>query len=1042
MLKHQELSEQRIRLASRRIFQCVYTQNTPLKASYLPSDEPMPWKTAVSKRFKAINPGEQWGDNFSCAWFRLSGRVTPDMRGKEVVALVDLGGEACLYDSRGTPVLGLTPKFDDRLGGLIGPKKEIKLLKSSRGREDIELLLDAGANHLLGSRTPARIRQAELAVFNPLAWKLYHEFRFLEQLMLELPQERHRQLLLRALNDCCNLIGTCSDNELAAARAILKPELQRPAKHSALNVSAIGHAHLDVAWLWPLRETVRKAARTFATALELMTEYPKYKFGASQPHLYQMVKDHYPGLYRKIIRAVKEGRWEVQGGMWVESDTNIPSGESLIRQLLHGKRFFQDEFGIEIKNLWLPDVFGYSAALPQILKKSGVDYFTTHKLNWNQFNKFPHHTMNWKGLDGTSIFAHFMAGNDYNAPCTPNSFMKYERENKDNDRSDYVLSMFGIGDGGGGPGRSHLEWLGLAADLEDLPRVTPEFASDFFTKAQESARDLLTWEGELYFEYHRGTYTTQALVKKQNRRMEQLLREVELAWSMLPLSRYPAKALDKAWKVVLLNQFHDIIPGSSINRVYREAHEQYSEVEKDLTELLITADQEWQRKINTSNLSCPYLLRNSLSWDRDELVLIPETSRSAANRGSWISADGEPALSQPVRSGTLVQVRTPALGHGLIGKGKPREQMKTGLQISKNILQNKLLRIELASNGNIKRIFDKTENREVLSSSAMANQFCLFEDRPLTYDAWDIDAYYMEMPPSHPRLINSEILEHGPLRASIQQTWRAHNYDIVQTIALTHDSRLISFDTRVDWRESNHMLRVQFPVNIHAASANYEIQFGHIARPTHMNTSWDMAKFEVVAHKWADISQPNYGVAIINDCKYGHQIQGNTISLNLLRSPKLPDAQADMHTHQFRYALLPHPGDLNQSDVIQRAYEFNVPIRAVRSESGRGRGATSNPGSFVTVNHSNVIIDTIKKAEGDRSLIVRMYEALGTDCSCEVSFPGVQGNVAKRIQIVSMMEDRIEDIETDAGRARLSFKPFEIKTLRLMTNPLGARQKE
>jgi alpha-mannosidase len=1037
MLKHRELSEERIRLASRRIYQCIYTQNTPLKASYLPSKEPLPWKSAVNKRFKAINPGDVWGDNFSCAWFRLNGKVTREMSDRQVVALVDLGGEACLYDKKGTPIMGLTPKFDDHLGGLIGPKKEIKLLTSSRGVEDIELLLDAGANQLLRSREPARIKQIDLAAFNPLAWKLYHEYRFLEQLMLELPQDRHRQLLMRALNDACNLLDACSDKDLATARAILKPELQRPAKHSALNVSAIGHAHLDVAWLWPLRETVRKTARTFSTALALMAEYPAYKFGASQPHLYQMVKDNYPGLYRKIIRAVKDGRWEVQGGMWVESDTNIPSGESLIRQLLHGKRFFQDEFGIEVKNLWLPDVFGYSAALPQILRKSGIDYFTTHKLNWNQFNKFPHHTMNWKGMDGTDIFAHFMAGNDYNAPCTPRAFMNYERENKDNDRSDHVLSMFGIGDGGGGPGRTHLEWLGLANDLEDLPKVTPEFASDFFPKAQENARDLLTWEGELYFEYHRGTYTTQALVKKQNRRMEQLLREVEMAWAMLPLTRYPTKTLEQAWKVVLLNQFHDIIPGSSINRVYREAHEQYNQVEQTLKVLLTTADDEWQCKLNTNDLFKPYLLRNSLSWDRDELVLIPEKSRSTTNKGSWITPAGDAALSQPVQSGTLVQIKAPALGHSVISKGKSQEQASTGLRIAKRILQNKLLKVEFAANGCIKRIFDRTVGREVLLPGAMANQFCLFEDQPLAFHAWDIDAFYMEMAPTHPKLTNTEIIEQGPLRASLRQTWQAQHYDIIQTISLTHDSMLISFDTHVDWRESNHMLRVQFPVDIQAATANYEIQFGHIARPTHMNTSWDMAKFEVVAHKWADISQPNYGVAIINDCKYGHQIQGNTISLNLLRSPKLPDAEADMHTHQFRYALLPHSGDLYHSDVIQKAHEFNTPIRVVKPESTGGRSADSAAGSFVTLNRSNVIIDTIKKAEDSRSLILRVYEAFGMDCSCEMQFQNPVKNSLQQIQLVSMMEDQGNDIEIIENRIKLSFKPFEIKTLRIAASPTG-----
>ncbi len=956
-----------------------------------------------------------------------------------MVALIDLDGEACLYDKRGVPVQGLTPNYTDQHGGLIGPKREIKLFASASGNEKVELLLDAGANHLWRSENPASIRQIDLAVFNPLAWKLYHEYRFLEQLMFELAPHRHRQLLMRALNEACNVLGECADSNLKKAREILAPELKRPSKHSALHVSAIGHAHIDVAWLWPLRETVRKTARTFSTALQLMTEYPQYKFGASQPQLYQMMKDNYPGLYRKIIRAVKDGRWEVQGGMWVESDTNIPSGESLVRQILLGKRFYRDEFGIDVKNLWLPDVFGYSAALPQILRKSGIDFFTTHKLNWNQFNEFPHHTLNWKGLDGTLIFAHFMAGNDYNAPCTPASFMDYERANKDNDRSNQALCLFGIGDGGGGPGRTHLEWLSLAADVEDLPKVTPEFAANFFTRAQNNSRDLLTWEGELYFEYHRGTYTSQALMKKHNRDMEHLLREVELAWSMLPLSRYPASELNEAWKTVLLNQFHDIIPGSSVNRVYREAHAQYAEVAESLNQLLHAADKAWLRNVDTGNLTNPWLLRNSLSWDRDELVLISGKSKSTSN---WISNSGESALAQSAPGGTLLQVKIPALGASLVGQRKTRRasrtQAVTGLRISKNILQNKLLRIEFASDGCIRRIYDKIEKREVLLPDALANQFCLFEDRPLAYDAWDVDAFYMEMQPSHPAFVNRQIIASGPLRAGFLQTWKAPQYELQQTISLTHDSRLITFDTKVDWRESHHMLRVVFPVNVHASQANYEIQFGHVSRPTHMNTSWDMAKFEVVAHTWADISQPNYGVAILNDCKYGHQIKGNTISLNLLRSPKVPDASADMHHHQFRYGLLPHPGDLYHSEVIQRAHEFNIPLRIVQPDApSNRRPSRRSPGksyaeSFMRIDCANrldqVLIDTVKKAEDDKSLIVRCYEALGRDCSCEISF---KDDIAQ-FYFVNMMEDQPHAIGTNDNRFQLSFRPFEIKTLKIV----------
>jgi alpha-mannosidase len=524
--------------------------------------------------------------------------------------------------------------------------------------------------------------------------------------------------------------------------------------------------------------------------------------------------------------------------------------------------------------------------------------------------------------------------------------------------------------------------------------------------------------------------------------MEILLREVELAWSMLPLSRYPARSLEQAWKTVLLNQFHDIIPGSSITRVYKEAHEQYRQVEQTLNELLDEADHLWMGtlcndkrhidNLDVGKLEKLYAVRNSLSWDRTELVMVPETSRSHGKTSKWMSAGGDPITCQRIQGGTLLQVNAPAFGHNLIGQGPTREISPAGLQVSQKVLQNRLIRVEFAADGNIRRIYDKLENREVLRAGARGNQFCLFEDQPLAYEAWDIDAFYMEVKPEHPRLVSNQILEQGPLRASLVQTWTSEKYDIRQVISLTHDSRLIGFETRVDWRESRHMLRVQFPVDIHASQANYEIQFGHVSRPTHMNTSWDMARFEVVAHKWADISQPNYGVAIINDCKYGHQILGNTISLNLLRSPKIPDAEADMHVHEFRYGLLPHPGDLHHSEVITKAHEFNTPLRVLKAEPGRvkkpvRRSLNSSSPSLIVSNQPNVIIDTVKKAESDNALIVRCFEAYGTDCTCKLEFAAP----VKQVHLVNLLESQVEEIELSDNRVELTFNPFEIITLKV-----------
>lgn len=1024
MLKHRELTIERIHQFGERLQLHIYSESMELEASYLLSEEPLSFQEAGKKKFKPIKPGTRWGQDFQCAWFRLETALDERYRGKQVVALVDLGGEACLVNKSGKPVQGLTPKYDDRQGGFLGPKREIRLYKRAKGNEKISLLFDVGANHLMGRQRRCEFRLSEVCVLNQEALTLYHEFRFLELLMLELEESsRHGQLILRCLNDVCNMVTNFTNEEIAAARGRLNDELSRPAKDSALKVSAIGHAHMDVAWLWPLRETVRKCARTFSTALRMMEEYPDYHFGASQPQLYQMIKDAYPSLYLDIRKAVANGRWEVQGGMWVESDCNIPSGESLVRQILHGKRFFKKEFGVEVDYLWLPDVFGYSAALPQILKKSRIEYFTTHKLNWNQFNTFPHHTMFWQGIDGTRIFSHFMTGNDYNVPCTPKAFMNYERENRDGDRTNHALCLYGIGDGGGGPGRTHIEWAQLAKNLEDLPRVTMEKAADFFPRAADEATDLMTWVGELYFEYHRGTYTTHGHVKKMNRKLELLIRDVEIAWAQLPAKDYPAAELDRLWKVILLNQFHDIIPGSSITRVYQEAHAQYEQAYRALNQLLADADARLASSIDTRGMANPRLVRNPLAWHRDALAFIPGERKIL-----WDADGGAPITAQRVAGGLLLEVQVPPLGHVVIQTARGRyKTAPPPMTATEQCLENQLLRIEFDDSGAIARIYDKEHERDVLQADEQGNRFCLYEDLPLAYDAWDIDAYYMEKEPSHPTLAEVKVIEHGPLRGTIEQVYEGDNYRICQRISLIKGMRIIEFDTDVSWHEEEKMLRVNFPVNIQAAEANYEIQFGHVARPTHMNTSWDMARFEVVGHKWADISQPNYGVALLNDCKYGHQIHNSVISLNLLRSPRRPDPEADRHDHQFRYALYPHEGDLVKGEVVRRAWEFNVPVRVITAENGDGDPAHGR--YFLAVDNDNVIIDTVKKAEDDDDLIIRMYECHGTDCRTKLAFgEGVQ---VENVQSVDLLEENGTPVRHRPGKVELAFSPFEIKTLKV-----------
>ncbi len=993
MKKHHELTLNRIRKFHARLKASYYYKNIPLKVGIHKSKEPLTWDQAQKVDYEPIEPDTKWGYAYDCAWFKLEGEVPKDMAGQYVVALVDVGGEACLFDDNGNPVQGLTNKRIEWTMTETIVKKRIHLFPEAKGGEKVSMMIDAGANNILGvknvltyeSMVDGIFNQADLAVFDREKWHLRLDVELLLQMVIELPStSRHRKLILYALNEACNQYGDGTADEVANCRATLAVELNKRANASALKVSAIGHAHIDVAWLWPLRETVRKTSRTFSTALRLMESYPDYKFGASQPVLYEMMKETFPDFYKRIKDAVARKQWECQGAMWVEADCNLTSGESLVRQFLYGKKFYQEEFGVDVKNLWLPDVFGYSAALPQLMKKSGVDYFMSQKMSWNQFNKFPHNTFIWEGIDGTEVFTHFIAPNNYRSDCSAMDLMNLERTNDDIDRSEHALFLYGAGDGGGGPSRVYLEKLKRVADLEDMPQVTLEFAEDFFEKASKTAFDLPKWQGELYLELHRGTLTTQAMTKKMNRKLEFLFRKVEMLYALYNVSEYPQAELDKHWKVLLMNQFHDIIPGTSINRVHQESVAQYREIEEALNEL-------------TSKL---------LGDSRGSLVL---NQLSSSVEGIIDDSNGNP-----------VRVHVPSFGFFELSECITNSE--DTVVATNNSLENNLIKVEFASDGTISSIFDKEVNREAIAAGQFGNQLNLYEDRPVMWDAWDVDVYYEEKEPQKPELVSSEVLESNKLRSCIQQVYRSEHYDLTQKIYLYADSKRIDFVTTVDWREDYKMLRAEFPVNVKSDRASFEIQYGHTFRNTHSNTTWDMAQFEVVGHKWADLSQHNYGVAILNDCKYGHKIKDGLISLNLLRAAKEPDHEADMHVHEFTYSLFPHVGNHLDGRVIEESYALNIPLEL----------ASQNDdivvGSQLSVEADNVILEACKKSESGDEIVFRFYEAYGTDVSaCKIYF----GFPVKKVELISLIEEYYDNLKVDDNAISMDFGPFEIHTIKV-----------
>ncbi|UUZ93669.1 hypothetical protein LJK87_02785 [Paenibacillus sp. P25] len=684
--------------------------------------------------------------------------------------------------------------------------------------------------------------------------------------------------MLQALYDASLKLTDVSGEQAAEARDVLAPELAKRGGDPTITVSAVGHAHIDLAWLWPIRETIRKGARTFSTAPRMMERYPEYIFGASQPQLYQWIKERYPALYSQVKERIREGRWEVQGAMWVEPDSNVAGGEALVRQILYGKRFFLREFGVDVRSLWVPDIFGYSASLPQLLKRSGVDYMVTQKLSWNTFNDLPHHTFHWEGIDGDRVLTHLPPEDTYNSPAAPRSLVKIEREYLDKNVSDRCLMLFGIGDGGGGPGEEHLERSRRERNLLGLPPVEQESSIAFLDRLNERARRYATWRGELYLEKHQGTLTTQARNKKANRQMEIALRELEFASVLaacLCSVPYPQEELETIWKEMLLYQFHDILPGSSIQRVYNESLERYGELLKQTNKLIDERYQAIAASADVSGLKAPCILFNSLPWERTEWI---ET-----NEG-WYSAT------------------VPPMGYKAVDLDAEPADSDTGfLTAEDGRIENDILRVLLHSDGTIASIFDKEANREVLQPGLTGNRLRLYDDAG--GDAWDFPGNYRDRPCTTLIPCSTKFYIDGP-QAIAEQSFRFGNSSLTQKIILTTGDRRIDFQTAADWRESDTMLRASFPLDITTDQVNCEIQFGYVKRPTHRNTSWDFARDEICAHRWIDLSEPAYGAAPLNDSKYGFRALGGELDIHLLRDPSYPDPEADRACHELVYSLL------------------------------------------------------------------------------------------------------------------------------------------
>lgn len=1022
MLKERNINIKRIENFYARTESKILSENILLDLEFTKITDTISFKDATKLKFKKITENEFWGKKWEKAWFRMKGKIPASWKGKCVVANLDFSGEGLVFDKSGMPLQGTTnnsvmcPQF----------KRDIvKLFDSCKGGESVELWADVSCNGIVGivlkpdpeyndpekyGNYQSSVSKCRLAVFDKDLWL----FRLDVEILLDIVKKLHEytprsRRIMRCLSDALNFVGD-DYSKCGKARKILSEVMDKKASASALEVYAVGHAHIDTGWLWPVKESIRKCGRTFANQLKLIEEYPGYIFGASQAQHYAFTKEYYPEIYAKIKKCVKQGSWELQGGMWVEADCNIISGESMVRQIIHGKNFFMDEFGVDVKNLWLPDVFGYSAAMPQILKKSGIDLFLTQKISWSQFNEFPHNTFKWRGIDGSEVITHFPPENNYNSSLKPTSLINAEERFKENDFINEFVSLFGIGDGGGGPTEDHIEHGIRLADLEGCPKVKFSKAQDCFEKLIEYGDKLKIWSGELYLEYHRGTYTTQAKVKKENRLFENKLRLVEMLYSCLPINKYPSVDLDWMWKKLLLNQFHDIIPGSSINEVYKVTHAEYRECNEKCDTLIDKSINGILVKDKNS-----IVLFNSLSSTFEGVVELPES----VNASSFANEQNEELSSQVDNGQALVNVLIPPNSfitlHNTDKKTAACKKSKT------LVMENSLIKYEFDKDGTIKSIYDKELGRELISKGEKANLLSVYCDQPNAYDAWDIDFFYEKQFIENAKCESISELSDGPLRQTMTLNFTISNSSIKQKVVLEKNKKRLDFITTVNWTERHRMLRTAFNMNLNTTKASFDIQYGYVERNTHRNTSWDWAKFEVIAHKYADISEPDYGIALLNDCKYGYKVLDSSIDLCLLRSPTHPDPDADRGTHEFTYSLLPHEHSHVESNVIEEASFLNRKPFAV---PGYKCGIAALPCKIFS---DGISIEVLKKAEKEDCLVIRLVETKGKNSEGELVFDK-PGHKLIETDIMEWKDGR--EIKCKNSHT-LKLKPFEIATFKI-----------
>ncbi|MGV8849392.1 MAG: alpha-mannosidase [Propionibacteriaceae bacterium] len=995
-----------------RIKEHVYGRRAPamLTVNHLPG-EPQSFDDAIAGEFVPFALGTPWGRGWSTSWFQITVTKPADATGRwELV--VDPGfsshspgfqAEGLFWSVDGLPLKGLNPLNAYLPLPDLAPGETFTVYLEAASNPPVHRNADTSYSDL--DTTPDThiytFQVAELAELNEDVYALDLDLAVLNELQGELPQGPRKAQINDAIEKALDALDVRDvAGSTAAARAALVPALAAPAHASEHTISAVGHAHIDSAWLWPIRETMRKCARTFSNVATLAEDYPELVFACSQVQQYEWMRDHYPEIFRRIKDTIAKGSWAPVSGMWVECDSNLPGGEAMVRQFTYGKKFLADELGVEVNEVWLPDTFGYSGALPQICRLAEGRWFMSQKMSWNTTDVFPHHTFRWEGIDGTRIFTHFPPSDTYNAQIFGDELARSARNFKDAGPTNRSLMAFGHGDGGGGPTREMMERARRVANLEGSPKVVVESPKEFFARAEAEYEQAPVWVGEMYLEFHRGTYTTHVNVKQSNRRTEHQLFEAEL-WAttatLLTGTDYPYDELDELWRAALLNQFHDILPGSSIRWVYRDARSSYEDLDVRLEKLI---------------------------GDSLGALATPSVDRTGVQ--TPVRSDAEPVRSR----GEVVANAAPHSRGGVVAFGAGPAEAPAATPVQRDgdayVLDNGLVRVLVGPDGTIGSIRDLVADRELVPAGQKANLLQLHPDFPITYEAWDIDEYY--------RHTKTDLTDLDSITVESDEVVVRRSFDsstATQRVRLDGDSPRIDITTEVDWHERERLLKLAFPLDLHATTSTSEIQFGHVTRPTHQNTSWDAAKFETAAQRWVHVAEGTYGVAVVNKGTYGHDIShpatGDSrgalptiLRMSLVRGPLYPDPLADEGRHTFECSLL--VGDVG--DATREGYAKALPPRLV--------AAPFDP--VVTSSNPDVIVSALKLAD-DRSgdVIVRVYESRGERATTDVGLGFAHGEVS----VVNLLErtdgeaETLTELEASGGGVRVRLRPFQITTLRV-----------